>query len=369
MRLLWLCLLTLSLWAGEPRVVFLSLDGFGAQQLDPVLTPRLWALSRQGWRGESVPPRPSTTFTGHATLATGCLAPAHGIVGNAFVDPRLGWVGHSAQASLLEREPLWIAATRSGVRTAVYHWPCCDSPWRGERAWRQEGFRSGTTEAEAMAFVDHALDEGARLVMAYFLGSDEAGHLHGPGSTPHRTRLKALDDRLAPWIAGLAKRPDLRIVVTADHGMARVTRKFSLPDLLKGIPGRAWAHGRSATLRLEDPGQVPQAIQRLQAAGLQAWPSAQRLDHPRAGHVLIQAPAGGWISTATTLAEGVKEALARKGAHGSLEDEPELRAALFILGAGQGDLATVPMTRIAPTVASWLGIRWQQTPDGTPLKP
>lgn len=365
--LLLLCLLVLSLGATPPRVVFLSLDGLGARQLGPVDMPRLYALSRKGWRGETVPPRPSTTFAGHATLATGCLAPAHGLVGNAFLDPQLGWVAHSAQARLLEREPLWVAATRAGVRTAVYHWPAGESTWGAVPAWRQVPFRSGTGEAEAMAFVDQALAEGAGLVMAYFLGSDEAGHVHGPGSPAHRRRLRELDARLGPWLERLSRQENLRLVVAADHGMTRVWRRFHLPTLLEGFPGRAWAHGRSATVHLEDPAQAQAVIGRLRAAGLKAWPSAGDLDHPRAGHVLVQAPPGGWLSTARDAAEATREARSRAGAHGSLEDEPELRATLFYLGAGKGRLGTVSMTRVAPTVAAWLGATWTKAPDGQPL--
>lgn len=368
-RLLLCLLVALALGATEPRVLLLSHDALGADQVTAEGTPGLWALAKGGLRGESVPPHPSTTFNGHATLATGCGPAHHGIVGNSFVDPDLGFVPHTALARYLQREPLWVAATRSGLRTAVYFWPCGEVAWRDQPAWRQEPFRSGTGDREAMAFVDQALKEGARLVMAYFPGTDEEGHRFGPGSPEARKRLQAMDRTLAPWMARLLRRnPDLRIVFTADHGMTRVPTRLSLASLLEGEAGRWIAHGRSATLTLEDPSRVEPVRAKLRVAGLEAWPSAATLPHPRAGHVLVQAPAGSWLSAGRTPEEVAKEAAGRVGAHGSMKDEPALRAFLLVLGAGKGALGTVSMTQVAPTVAAWLGVTWSQPPDGMPLE-
>ncbi len=364
--LLFLCC-TLALGSAEPRVLLMSHDGLGAEQVSAATTPRLWALAKRGLRGASLPPHPSTTFNGHATLATGCLPEHHGILGNSFVDPELGFVPHTALARYLQREPLWVAATRAGVRTAVYQWPCGEAAWRDQPAWRQEPFRSGGGDAEAMAFVDQALTDGARLVMAYFPGTDEAGHLHGPGSPVHRARLQAIDRALAPWVGKLLKRhTDLRIVFTADHGMVRVPNGVSLATLLKDERGRWIAHGRSATLTLEDPLRAPALIAKLRAAGLDAWPSAATLPHPRAGQVLVQAPAESWLSAGATDEDVAKETYGRAGAHGSMRDEAALRACLLVFGAGEGELGMVSMTQVAPTVAAWLGIRWREAPDGKP---
>lgn len=361
-------LIVLGAGAAEPRVLFLSHDGLGADQLTPRTTPHLWKLAAKGWRGSSVPPQPSTTFNGHATLATGCHPQQHGIVANSFVDPVLGYVSHAGRAEHLEREPLWVAATRSGVRTAVYHWVCGEAPWRGQAAWRQEPFRSGAGDREAMAFCDQALTDGARLVMAYFPGTDEVGHVHGPGSRAHLARLRAIDAALGPWLEGLKRRHSgLRIVFTADHGMAKVGEPVALAPLLQGMEGRWIAHGRSATLNLADGAQAAEALGRLRAAGLEAWPSSETLAHPRAGQVLVQAPAGRWLSGARTPEEAEREAYGRAGAHGSMRDEPPLRACLFILGAGKGELGSVSMAQVAPTVAAWLGVTWSRPPAGMPL--
>jgi len=114
----------------QPRVILLSFDGLAARKFNARTMPQMWKLSREASVGEGVPPFPSTTFNGHATIATGCWPEHHGIVGNSFVDPAEGFVAYSATAEQLLREPLWAAAQRSGVKTAVYHWPCATGPWQ-----------------------------------------------------------------------------------------------------------------------------------------------------------------------------------------------------------------------------------------------
>jgi hypothetical protein len=41
---------------------------------------------------------------------------------------------------------------------------------------------------------------------------------------------------------------------------------------------------------------------------------------------------------------------------------------LVLLGVGQGSLGAVPLWDLAPTIASWLDIRWAQPPDGHVIK-
>ena len=134
----WLLLLICAfLGAAQPKVVILSFDGLAARKFNARTMPQMWKLSREAWVGEGVPPFPSTTFNGHATLATGCWPEHHGIVANSFVDPEEGFVAYTATAEQLLREPVWIAAQRSGVKAAIYHWPCGTGPWQGENpgAW------------------------------------------------------------------------------------------------------------------------------------------------------------------------------------------------------------------------------------------
>ncbi|HLO66556.1 MAG TPA: alkaline phosphatase family protein [Holophaga sp.] len=368
-----LLILTSGLVAAEGPVLVLSFDGLGALQFTQRSMPRFWKLAAQGQRGEGIPPAPATTFNGHATLATGCWPEHHGIVGNAFLDPAKGWASHAATAAWLDREPLWAAAARSGVRTAVYHWPCATGPWNGAQPWRMEVFREGVPDRKALAFAASALQEGAGLVMAYLSGTDTEAHLTGPGSAETRRKLARLDREVAPWVAGMLRRhKGLRVVLVADHGMVPMGQRIDIRPLLGG-PARIAAHGGSAYVYPEGP-LDPGAADRLRAAGLKAWthgeiPEAFHLAaSPRAGSLLVEAPLGAWVAGQAEGKPAMDERHGRHGAHGYVTSNPPMNTWLVVLGTGRTrPLPPTPLWNLAPTVAAWLHIRWTQAPDGEPI--
>ncbi|MDP1832507.1 MAG: alkaline phosphatase family protein [Geothrix sp.] len=355
-----------------PPVLLISADGVGSDQFTVRTMPKLWALSERGRRGEGLPPFPATTYNGHATLATGCWPEHHGVVANSYPDPKTKvMVAFANRSEDLQREPLWVAATRSGVRTAVFQWVGATGPWEGVTPWRLEPFRPGRTDAIALAFSEAALKDGAGLVMTYLSGTDEEGHLHGPRSAETRIKLKRMDDELAPWLQRMqAGYPGLRVVLTADHGMAHMRRRIHLPSVLNGIGCELIAHGGSAYIYLKDPQEASKALARLRQAGLRAWtrervPARYHLaGSPRVGDLVVLAKEGQWLSKARSSREEEAEWQGRKGAHAYSSEAGSMPTWLVVLGAGRGPLGRVPLWDLAPTVASWLDIRWAQTPDG-----
>ncbi len=370
-----LLLLSAALLLNAGPVLILSFDALGADRFGPSTMPRLWTLSQEGLRGRGLPPFPSTTFNGHATLATGCLPGHHGIVANGFFDPALGRVDHSASARYLEREPLWIAATRSGLKAAVLGWPCADGPWHGESPWRLVPFGPGYTDAGALGFADRALAEGADLVMAYLSGLDAEGHRFGPLSAEVGAKLRAIDDSMAPWIRQQqARHPGLQIWLLADHGMATTSRRIHLPSLLEGLPGRVVAHGGSAYVYLGRPSDLLVAQARFRRAGLRVWtrselPAAFGLSGSlRTGDLTLLAPSGTWLSQALNPEQEASERAGRRGAHAYRGQDPGMATWLVVLGTGRkGRMADLPLTAVAPRVARELGIHWQLPPDGEAL--
>ncbi|HEX9011821.1 MAG TPA: ectonucleotide pyrophosphatase/phosphodiesterase [Holophagaceae bacterium] len=356
-------------------VLIISEDGLGADEFRPDTMPKLWAMAAAGRGGAVLPPFPATTFNGHVTLATGCWPEHHGVVANAYVDPSDHHLVRAAsRVEDIQREPLWVAATRSGVRTAVYHWVGATGPWQGVSPWRMQAFRLDHPDTEGMAWCESALTDGANLVMAYLSGTDEEGHLHGPGSPEVKAKLKQLDDELAPWLTRLrAEHPGLRVLLTADHGMAPMRRRISLPDVLKGLPVELITHGGSAYVYLHRPADARRAATRLRKAGLTVWPRAEVPARyhlggsARVGDLVVLAPEGTWLSQARTAREAATERHGRAGAHAYVPEVAAMRAWLVVLGDGQGPLADVPAWDVAPTVAQWLGVTWAQAPDGHPV--
>jgi predicted AlkP superfamily pyrophosphatase or phosphodiesterase len=358
-----------------PPVLLISADGVGADQFTAHTMPRLWALSEQGRRGEGLPPFPATTFNGHVTMATGCWPEHHGVVANAYLDPGThALVLNASHVEQLQREPLWVAATRSGVRTAVFQWVGATGPWEGVSPWRMEVFRLDRPDSEALAFSEAALKDGAGLVMTYLSGTDEEAHLHGPRSAEVTAKLKVMDDQLTPWLQRMqVEHPGLRVVIASDHGMALMQRRIHLPTVLDGIACDLVTHGGSAYVYLHNGKDLSKALSRLRSAGLKAWarnsvPVRYHLaGSPRVGDLVVLAPEGQWLSRARSSREEAAELYGRRGAHAYASDTKSMHTWLIMLGAGKGALGAVPLWDLAPTVAEWLGIRWAQPPDGKPL--
>jgi len=369
------CLLPALLQAAPP-VLMISADGLGADQFTAHTMPKLWALAEQGRRGEGLPPFPATTFNGHVTMATGCWPEHHGVVANAYVDPATRvLVPNASHVENVQREPLWVAATRSGVRTAVFQWVGATGPWEGVSPWRMEVFRLGRPDSEALAFSETALKEGAGLVMTYLSGTDEEGHLQGPHSAEATTKLKSMDDQLAPWLQRMQRdHPGLRVILAADHGMAPMRRRIHLPTVLDGIGCDLVTHGGSAYVYLRDPADADRALARLHRAGLQAWarsrvPARYHLaGSARVGDVVVLAKEGQWLSKARSSREEADEQHGRSGAHAYTSETRSMHTWLVMLGAGKGALGAVPLCNLAPTVASWLDVRWARQPDGQVIR-
>ena len=375
LRAAFFSLLLSAFLQAAPPVVMLSADGVGATQFTPHTMPKLWALSEQGRRGEGLPPFPSTTFNGHTTMATGCWPEHHGVVANGYRDPD---TGHMVQVAHriedFQREPLWVAATRSGVRTAVYHWVGATGPWEGVTPWRMQVFQPERPDGEGLAYSEQALDEGAGLVMVYLSGTDEEGHLKGPTSPATKAKLKRMDDELAPWLLRIqSKHPGLRVILSADHGMAPMHRRIHLPSILDGIPCDLITHGGSAYVYLKNPAHSAKALARLRKAGLTAWPRTEvpRRFHLaanlRVGDLVVLASEGQWLSKARSSREEQDERRGRIGGHAYSPATPSMRTWLVVLGAGRGPMGVVPLWDLAPTVAGWLDIRWTTPPDDHPL--
>src|SRR5687767_13671520 len=99
-RILALAVLAAGLSAGaqdgvrkDRHVVMISIDGFGADNLDdPKLPiPNIRKLAAEGARADRMTViTPSVTWPDHTTLVTGVMPAKHGVIANGLIEPLTG---------------------------------------------------------------------------------------------------------------------------------------------------------------------------------------------------------------------------------------------------------------------------------------
>jgi hypothetical protein len=354
-----------------PTVVLISLDGTRPADISEDRLPSLVALASQGARAERlVPVDPTNTFPSHVSLATGVRPEQHRLVNNRFHDPLRGRFSRDAPHSWIESEPIWSVAERHGIPTASYYWVGSEGPWRGGPGPREtRRFSSRTTEAtkvnQILAWLDEADPERRpRLVTSWFHGADHAGHVSGPDSADAAHALAEQDVEIARLVRGLEARAlfaSTTLIFVSDHGMVEASDRVNLGSRLgrAGLDADVLGVGGFATVVFEEGARSGPAVARVVAiareAGLAAWPREQappdwHVDDPRFGDVVVRAPLGVAIVTATTLIDGF---------HGYPSSRPEMGALLVARGRGVRpgtELGVVSALQVAPTVLRLLDL-------------
>jgi len=110
---------------GLNSVVVISFDGAGASRVyDWMERGELTTfsfLASHGLQAEMQTIDPSLTAPSHASLATGCFPSQTGIVGNLFHNPSdsFYWYRSGFEQPLDNLDPVWVQASRAGLKTAT----------------------------------------------------------------------------------------------------------------------------------------------------------------------------------------------------------------------------------------------------------
>jgi predicted AlkP superfamily pyrophosphatase or phosphodiesterase len=379
--------------------------------------PTLRRLAAEGVQARVQGVLPSVTYPSHTTLATGVPPRLHGIDGNRVFDPEGqragGWHWYAEDI----RVPTLLSAARvRGLATAEISWPVLmgggadsDLPefWRPganhpdelklQRAIATPGLVAAVeraqghpmawppTDSDRMEAALHVLrTRRPALLMLHLFDGDTAEHDLGPDSPEARAAFEATDALLARLLTALDETglsSTTLLAVVSDHGFLPISRQVSpnvwlreagLIDVADGkVTGwRAFFQvtNGSAGLRLHDPQDAAslarvQSLLREKAAdpgnGLHEVMAAERiaaLGGPAEWALALDAESG--YSFTDGVGDVAVAPSTQKGQHGHAPDRPELNASLILRAPGlqPRDLGLVPMTRIAPTVARYLGL-------------
>lgn len=202
---------TLPRFAGEgffPPVILVVFDGLRLDRsLDPRLMPNLVRLGREGGRGvarvEALIP---STVAGIRTLAEGTVPPPASFFGD------FGTTRSPTGGIFAEAQKYGLATFAAGPRL----WSDLYDRWlTGSVSIETVSGRDGEVLRAGLA----ALRSGRYpLTVVHFTGPDDAAHLAGAHSEEYERALAECDAGLGRLIE--AAGPEVRIVVTTDHGVA-----------------------------------------------------------------------------------------------------------------------------------------------------
>lgn len=344
------------------RVVVISLDGFRHDYPDRVATPTFERLAREGARADRlIPPDPSLTFPGHASLATGVRPPRHGILANRFHDRVRGNYAYEDDPGWYEVPPLWIHTTRQGLRTHVYHWVGSGGAWQGTApaVWYPfDKIPDDRKIDQILQWLNAPEPERPRLVMSYLAGCDHVGHEHGPDSPEVTACIAETDARLGRLLAGLAALAEpVTLLVVSDHGMTTTTGEVDPRPAFTALspPPQVVIQGPTAHVYLapgQDADAAAEQARALPHTRVSRPTGAER--HPaRTGDLVLHADFG----VIYRVPKPGQSTL--PGHHGGDPLHPDMGAVFFAWGAGVEAGATPEQPRaidLVPTVCALLGI-------------
>jgi predicted AlkP superfamily pyrophosphatase or phosphodiesterase len=227
----------------KPYVILVSLDGFRYDYARKYSAPNISALGRRGASAPDgmIPAYPSVTFPNHLTLVTGLYPQHHGIVGNAFYDPKRKrtYSYHDPSAEVdgtwYGGTPLWVLAEQQGMRAACFFWPGSEADIQGVRPTYymkyDQRYPDDDRVDQVLAWLKLPAEQRPHFITLYMSDVDGAGHGHGPDSPEVAEAVTKVDTEIGRLAAGVAElKLPVDLVVLADHGMTKVDGEWTNLD-------------------------------------------------------------------------------------------------------------------------------------------
>ena len=404
--------------APRPKVVVISLDAFGAQNLhDPRLpAPTLQALMKQGAFAASMTPiNPTITWPNHTAMVTGVDASRHHLLVNGRVvnqreatAPEIRmWL---PKAELVPLPTIYDVAHAAGLRTAEVDWvaikdakgidwsffenPDPDGPitrdlvaqgelTRDDLAHFHDAPQAWRDRIYTRAAVDIIKAHHPDLLLLHLLSLDNLEHATGYGNEGDINTIAFLDDRVREVIDAVRAAGDYdrtTFLVVSDHGqrslhhwlhadvplrqagLAAPSAKQPAWSVAEG--GFALVYQRHADAASRDrlkalfagrPG-IAAALTPAEAAR-QGWPTPAQTD--QAPDLLLYAAADyAFHDDDGGAASRFVTPTPERGAHGYPNTDPLMQAIFIAAGRGIRPVGELPAFRnldVAPTIAHLLG--------------
>lgn len=389
--------------AAERTVVLVMFDGFSPAMADATKTPNLDRIEQEGaWSRHLVPVYPTMSLPNHTSFVTGCWPARHGIVQNAFIDPKRGPLEEIADADWMTGcESVWQAAERQGVRTAAFNFWNRWSRTKGALATHANEMKhwealpsDDDILGRALKLLNSNDTKRPRLIALYFRGPDHEAHVHGVTSPQALAEARKADAIVGRLIAAIKAWPADRegtLIVGTDHGMMAVAPLINLGRIMNRhwISGRDAGDGGSAYLYL-DKGESIERVEKVLGAYAKAFTVHRTGKYPayahlgtggRLGDLMIAAKPPYYVAPSASLpwyahAMGMTwfwsdiftpDDGGLKASHGYDPAIPAMHGIFYAWGAGIApgkEIARLEMIDVHPTVMSLLGLEPGHPVDG-----
>ncbi len=369
-----------------PYVVLVSFDGFRHDYVKNFNPPNFKKFIAKGSGAEAmIPSFPSKTFPNHYTIVTGLNPGNHGLVDNAFYDPKRNVTyGMRKQALVVDPYyyggvPLWELAKRNSMKSASYFW--VGSEMSDEKR-RPDYYFPFDDSIDPNIKVDQVINwltlpesERPHLITLYFSSPDHEGHDFGPHAEQTKQAVLKADSLLNRLMTGIeSTKLPVNVILVSDHGMYELTVKeetyIFIDELIdRKNPSVKLANGGTqAHLYINDSNKRDSVYAVLKKKEgkftvlmKEEFPSRWHYHHERIGDLLVEAKPGYYIR------EGSRERFmksaklgSKTGVHGyDPEATTDVRGIFYAQGPNiKSGITVKPFQNIHvyPLVAKILGL-------------
>ena len=225
------------------RELLFLIDGFGFDTL-ATYADAMPTMSRMFNHGCIQTAFPSTTATSLATLTTGQLPGAHGMLGYTVQVPRSGgrllnalkWDERVDPENWQPIETLFQRAAAAGINVTHVAAKRYENSGFTRAVFRGAQYKGANLVADLISETKLALHKAPSFVYLYINDLDTAGHSDGVGSEKWIAALSMIDQMVSQLMKEVPK--GTRIWVTSDHGMINVQEKIVIGldnPLMQGV--------------------------------------------------------------------------------------------------------------------------------------
>ena len=225
------------------RELLFLIDGFGFDTL-ATYADAMPTMSRMFNHGRIQTAFPSTTATSLATLTTGELPGAHGMLGYTVQVPRSGgrllnalkWDERVDPENWQPIETLFQRAAAAGINVTHVAAKRYENSGFTRAVFRGAQYKGANLVADLISETKLALHKAPSFVYLYVNDLDTAGHSDGVGSDKWIAALSMIDQMVSQLMKEVPK--GTRIWVTSDHGMINVQEKIVIGldnPLMQGV--------------------------------------------------------------------------------------------------------------------------------------